>query len=171
MSGCDEFPLASTSEADSVTQIFRCVPPVDNKSQGGQAKKAMEAADVCNKKYPCSFSFSFEGTTPYKYCKANPSCKPDGNFFTKGGKAVTKRDLEDDETRVEEGGYYVLRSGATIFSPTDLEIGSFAVRSIYANQTIDEAEEAHLMARGLFMDDDEDDYEDEMISDEVMRKL
>ncbi|KAI1659452.1 hypothetical protein F4813DRAFT_353026 [Daldinia decipiens] len=164
--GCDEFPLASTLEADKGNQIFRCVPEIDNNSQGGQAKSFTGNKSLCTK-FPCKFSFSFEGAKPYKYCASKPNCKSDGNFFTKGNKPV-KRDLEL-EPEVEQGGYYQLRSGATIYSPSDLEIGSFAVRNIYANQTIDEAEAAHLEARGLFEDGDDDD--EEMIQDEIIQKL
>ncbi|KAI1646843.1 uncharacterized protein F4817DRAFT_316247 [Daldinia loculata] len=126
----------------------------------------MRNKDLCIK-FPCKFSFSFEGAKSYKYCASKPNCKSDGNFFTKGNKPV-KRDLEL-EPEVEQGGYYQLRSGATIYSPSDLEIGSFAVRNVYANQTIDEAEVAHLEARGLFEGDDDED--EEMIKDEVMQKL
>ncbi|KAI8966264.1 hypothetical protein F5Y11DRAFT_365843 [Daldinia sp. FL1419] len=166
MTGCDEFPLASTSEADRGDQIFRCVPKTDNESQGGQVSKAMK--QHC-KSFPCTFSFSFKDTKPYRYCNRPLDCQSDGNFFTKNNKPV-KRDLgSEPEPETEQGGYYQLRSGATIYSPSDLEIGSIAVRNAYANQTIDEAEAARLEAQGLFVDDDDD--EEEMIEDEVVKKL
>ncbi|KAI2464239.1 hypothetical protein F4781DRAFT_436616 [Annulohypoxylon bovei var. microspora] len=165
--GCDEFPLASTSEADQVDQIFRCVPEGDNSSQGGQVRGAMEASNICDKKYPCSFTFSFEGASTYRYCNASTDCVSDGNLFTKGNIPV-KSDLQV-EPGVTKGGYYQLRSGATIYSPTDLAIGTVAVRNAYAHQTIDEAEAVYLESRGLFEDDGEED--EELIKDEVVKKL
>ncbi|PVH96063.1 hypothetical protein DM02DRAFT_632309 [Periconia macrospinosa] len=168
LTDCDEFPLAATKEADKGGQVFRCVKPADNRSQGGQTTTMIKQ---CKGKYPCSFTFSFKGASPYKYCGASPNCKADDNLFTQGNKPVTKRDVAI-ESQVHEGGYFQLRSGATIYSPSDLAIGSIAVRNAYSNETnaISAEEAAQIEADGLW-DEDEEDDEDDFIEDEVVAKL
>ncbi|KAK8038269.1 hypothetical protein PG994_015036 [Apiospora phragmitis] len=165
LTDCDEFPLAATKEADNGGQVFRCVKAADNRSQGGQTTTAIKA---CKNKFPCQFTFSFKGETNYKYCQKSTDCKSDGNLYTRGNTPV-KRDLP--ASPAQEGGYYQLRSGATIYSPSDLAIGTVAVRNVYANDTniINDEEAAQIEVRDLW--DEEGEQEDELIEDEVMMKL
>ncbi|KAK7995301.1 hypothetical protein PG990_014074 [Apiospora arundinis] len=170
---CDEFPFASTSDADGGKQFFRCASETNQNSQGAQVKNAGAACKKRNKKngkpeFPCKFTLSFKGEEHFKYCKKNPDCKPDGNLFTKGNKPMTKRDL-DTRTPALQGGYYQLRSGETIYSPSDLEIGTVAVRNVFSNNTIPDDEAKVLAARGLF--DDSAWEDEEFVEDEVVAKL
>ncbi|KAK8111995.1 uncharacterized protein PG998_008452 [Apiospora kogelbergensis] len=170
---CDEFPFASTAEADGGKQIFRCAEDEAQDSQGAQINNAGKSCQKRNKNnnkaaFPCKFTLSFKGEDNFKYCKKNPDCKPDGNIFTKGNKPLTKRDM-DTRSPVLQGGYYQLRSGETIYSPSDLEIGTIAVRNVFSNSTIPDEEAKSLAARGLFDDDEWDD--EEFVEDEVVAKL
>ncbi|KAI1078362.1 hypothetical protein F5B20DRAFT_582289 [Whalleya microplaca] len=156
---CDEFPFASTSDADTETQIYRCVKKNDNDSQGGQVSNMRK--NVCKNKFPCQFSLSFQGEQKYQYCKPSPNCTNDGNIFTKGNKPV-RRDLKDTPT--SEGGYFQLRSGETIYSPIDLSISTVAIRQVW-NATVD----ADLETRDA-LEEDDDDF-GELVEDEVVSKL
>ena len=56
-----------------------------------------------------------------------------------------------------------------IDSPSDLAIGTIAVRNVFSNSTIPDEEAKALAARGLF---DDDEWEDEeFVEDEVVAKL
>ncbi|KAK8091901.1 hypothetical protein PG997_002262 [Apiospora hydei] len=170
---CDEFPFASTSEADGGKQFFRCTDDGAQDSQGAQIKNAIKACQKQNEdnkedKFPCKFSLSFKGEEDFQYCKKNLDCKPDGNLFTKGNKPLNNNDM-NTRSPAMQGGYYQLRSGETIYSPSDLAIGTVAVRNVFSNNTIPDEEAKSLAARGLF---DGDEWEDEeFVQDEVVAKL
>ncbi|KAI1213380.1 uncharacterized protein F4807DRAFT_456724 [Annulohypoxylon truncatum] len=161
---CDEFPFASTKEADTKQQFYRCVSANDNSSQGGQLGNLYK--NKCGKK-SCEFQLGFSNESNFQYCKPKPSCKSDGNLFTKGNKPL-KRDLEGDEEITVKprstGGYYRLRSGETFYSPSDFEIGTRAVYHNF-NKTV----VADLDARDL---NDEDYFNAlEIVEDEIIEKL
>ncbi|KAI1413009.1 hypothetical protein F5Y13DRAFT_189809 [Hypoxylon sp. FL1857] len=161
---CDEFPFASTKDADTKQQFYRCVPGTDNQSQGGQLGNL--AKNICNN-HACQFTLGFKGEANYQYCRKNPSCTNDGNLWTKGNKPLRRDLLADDEVDIQPrstGGYYKLRSGETFYSPSDLEIGSRAFH--YArNETID----AELETRD--MDDEEYWGARQLIEDEIVEKM
>ncbi|KAI0117632.1 hypothetical protein F4776DRAFT_666282 [Hypoxylon sp. NC0597] len=159
---CDEFPFASTKDADTKQQFYRCVPAGDNSSQGGQLSNLVK--NIC-KNQPCQFTLGFKGETNYEYCKTNPSCKNDGNLWTKGNKPLKRDNDEDDYLQPLSGtGYFKLRSGEIFYSPSDLEVGTRVVH--YArNETID----AELETRDI--DDEEYWGARELIEDEIVEKF
>ncbi|KAI9818359.1 MAG: hypothetical protein M1826_001381 [Phylliscum demangeonii] len=80
---CDEYPFASTSNADRGGQVNRCVPKAQNDRQGNLL--AAYYRNVCGNA-PCSFTVTFAQPTAtgVLYCGAVNSprvCNPDGNIF------------------------------------------------------------------------------------------
>ncbi|KAH8691773.1 hypothetical protein GQ44DRAFT_780210 [Phaeosphaeriaceae sp. PMI808] len=154
---CDEFPFAATTEADTKSQIFRCVPGADQRYQGGKITGTWTGKQKCKKEKGCQFSISFQNADKYKYCKKPTDCKTDGNIWNKNG--PIKRDVPS------EGGDYRLKSGRTIYSPTDLTIGTIALREVPINETLN----AELTANGIFDDEHFDNLE--LVEDEIVEKL
>ncbi|KAH7371319.1 hypothetical protein BKA64DRAFT_587530, partial [Cadophora sp. MPI-SDFR-AT-0126] len=78
---CDEFPFASTREADRGGQINRCVLEAEN-SKLGNALKAFYRGRVSGDKF--QIAFGNPNTVSIKYC-VNPAggnvCKNDNNIF------------------------------------------------------------------------------------------
>lgn len=69
---CDEFPFASTAEADGGKQIFRCAEDEAQDSQGAQINNAGKSCQKRNKNnnkaaFPCKFTLSFKGEDNFKY--------------------------------------------------------------------------------------------------------
>lgn len=158
---CDEFPFAMSSQGSAGGQINRCVPDQpDHKSQGAQILQIQTNKKYCNKRPGCVFHLSFTNEGDYKYCKKDPDCTPDDNLYTKDGPITS-----GVARRASEGGRYMLASGKTIFSPSDLKIGTLSLRHEAVNVTL----ERELMARGVF--DDEYDNNMEIVEDEVIAKL
>lgn len=181
---CDEFPFASTKNADSGGQINRCVIVRENSSQGGKLGGFQRSPLGCGNKFPCNFRIAFKNEGPYKYCKARPDCKPDGNIFTSRKAYGTKRKRDEKSAAtLETGGQYMLESGETIFSPYELEVGSLVTKQRPSNSTLQDeimTEARSLFGRSLESLEDEEtiaeiaqdlEMEKNYVIDKVRRKL
>ncbi|KAK5991703.1 hypothetical protein PT974_07736 [Cladobotryum mycophilum] len=122
---CDEYPFASTKEADSGQQVSRCVPVAEQNSQGGSLSSQQQKWKKENKTY---FTIGFGNPGNSKYCN-NEACDNDG-FQVQDGKA-TKRSANDPVFR-----YYRTISGMTIASLDDIEMHSNFTRQADAEEVL-----------------------------------
>ncbi|KAI2782987.1 deoxyribonuclease NucA/NucB-domain-containing protein [Daldinia loculata] len=171
---CDEYPFASTRNADRGGQINRCVPERENSRQGSALNqfyhsKGKFRATGCKSKKNCSFTVAFKGTNTKTIgpCKKKPDCKNDGNQWTKTG--PTKREEPQEPQNVAE--YKLRRSGDTIMSSEDLQPGDLVYHIVERNATL--AEEHHMghvfnefagVEQYDYMSDNMDMEEDEILA-------
>ncbi|MCJ1430059.1 hypothetical protein MMC29_007974 [Sticta canariensis] len=113
---CDEYPFASTSDADNGGQVNRCVPKGQNSvsaAQGGIINGYYQNSCGGN---PCSFIITFGN--PGAAGGQNPDVRPPPPPSRKRGEPPVKR----------TGGLYETESGMQISSRDDLEPGTILMR-------------------------------------------
>ncbi|KAI0597282.1 hypothetical protein F4775DRAFT_561457 [Biscogniauxia sp. FL1348] len=163
---CDEYPFASTKDADKGGQVTKCVISKHNSRQGNIIKQYV--ASSCPQT-PCTFTVGFgnPAAAGVKYCMAynDPynQCQPDGTIF-KNGKADVrppkpKRDLETPAA----GGLYRLKSGMEVAFGENFEIGTVTKRA--------QAKNATLARRAMDGLEDEDLVEWEFHDDEIVARV
>ncbi|EJP62977.1 hypothetical protein CRV24_009596 [Beauveria bassiana] len=85
---CDEYPFASTKEADRGHQVSRCVPGKENSYQGGKLS-GLQKRWKKEGKTGFKIGFGNPGAKGVKFCQ-NQACKNDG-WQVQDGK-ISKRD-------------------------------------------------------------------------------
>ncbi|KAI1482410.1 hypothetical protein F4774DRAFT_407018 [Daldinia eschscholtzii] len=169
---CDEYPFASTSDADKGGQVNKCVVSGHNSRQGNIIKNYVSS--TCNNQR-CSFIVGFgnPGAQGVKYCNAYSDpynqCIPDGSIF-KNGKAdvrppqpAPKRRGVGDSTVALPGGLYLLKSGMRVSFGENLDIGTKTKRAEPRNATL-----ARRAEDGL---EDEEDVHWDFHDDEIAARL
>ncbi|KAK6953488.1 hypothetical protein Daesc_005793 [Daldinia eschscholtzii] len=144
---CDEYPFASSKQADRGGQINRCVPERENSRQGSALNQFYHSrgkyrATGCKSKKNCSFTVAFKGskTKTIGPCKKTPNCKNDGNQWTKTG-PVRRDEIEEPQQPATVVEYKLRRSGDTILASDDLQPGDLVYHIVERNATL--AEEQH----------------------------
>ncbi|KAI1659582.1 deoxyribonuclease NucA/NucB-domain-containing protein [Daldinia decipiens] len=171
---CDEYPFASTRNADRGGQINRCVPSTENHRQGsalGQFyhSKGKFRSTGCKGKTNCSFTVAFRGAKAKTIgpCKKKPDCKNDGNQWTKTG-PIKREEPREPESVAE---YKLRRSGDTVLSSENLQPGDLVYHIVERNVTL--AEEHHMghvfnefagVEQYDYMSDNMDMEEDEILA-------
>ncbi|KAH7396062.1 deoxyribonuclease NucA/NucB-domain-containing protein [Cadophora sp. MPI-SDFR-AT-0126] len=169
---CDEYPFASTREADQGGQNIRCVPITENSQQGGAINGFYRSTGIAA---GTAFNIAFERPDAAKvvYC-INPQggnvCKNDGNIFNKQVLAPDPNAFTPRGKRFEASTpmyLYATERGEKVSSAALLEVGrelySFAPR----NDTLGKISFA---ARSAEMGGD-DDINLELVVDRVLKQL
>ncbi|KAI1808634.1 deoxyribonuclease NucA/NucB-domain-containing protein [Daldinia bambusicola] len=173
---CDEYPFASTKQADRGGQINRCVPEGQNGSQGQALgsfynSRGKYRGTGCRGKKNCSFTVAFKGSKVKTIgpCKTKPNCKADGNEWIKNG--PLKREEPQEPQTVAE--YKLRRSGDTIISSEDLQPGDLVYHIVERNATLAE-EQLNSHSFDEFAGVDQYEYmSDNMVmeEDEIVEKI
>ncbi|KAI0379782.1 hypothetical protein F5Y04DRAFT_282577 [Hypomontagnella monticulosa] len=139
---CDEYPFASTKDADKGGQVTKCVISRHNSRQGKIIKDYVQSS--CGGK-PCTFIVGFgnPAASGVKYCMAYQDrynkCVPDQTIFKNGKPDIrppkSKRDL-DNSTATIPGGLYLLKSGMKVAFGEHLDIGTLTKRAEPRNATL-----------------------------------
>ncbi|KAI1469391.1 deoxyribonuclease NucA/NucB-domain-containing protein [Daldinia caldariorum] len=170
---CDEYPFATTKQADRGGQINRCVPRSENSRQGAILGQLYRSRGIykktgCNGRKNCSFTVAFKGskTKTIGPCKTKPDCKADSNQWNKSG--PLKREEPQRPQTVAE--YKLRHSGDTITSSEDLQPGDLVYHIVERNATLAEKQfNDHIFdeSAGLdqydYMSDNMDIEEDEIL--------
>ncbi|KAI8960705.1 hypothetical protein F5Y11DRAFT_349220 [Daldinia sp. FL1419] len=138
---CDEYPFASTSDADKGGRVLKCVSETHNSRQGAIISHYVQK--YCESK-KCKFTIGFGNPTArgVKYNRANKNprkyCVSDHTVFKNGraDKGIRgKRDLETNSTMPLPGCLYLMNSSVTVAFGEDLEIGTRTKRAAPRNTT------------------------------------
>lgn len=150
---CDEYPFASTKEADRGKQVSRCVPGRENSYQGGKIQGLQRK---WKKEGKTSFLIGFgnPGAKGVKYCN-NQACKNDG-WEVQDGK-LSKR----DEQPLFK--YYRTRAGLTLASLESVEVPSNFTREVHEEEDVDKT--FHMWTEA------NEDGEQRMVQDTVEEEL
>ncbi len=145
-SSCDEYPFASTVNADNVQQVNRCIPPLENSSmyrleeiilelrqltkaystgQGGSLSSFYQH-QLGNNPGDFTVTFSNPDNDATQYCEYGTQCKNDGNQFLGDDLAP---DGHASKLR-HKRHYYTLRSNTTILSPRELDVSTPIYRAV-----------------------------------------
>lgn len=116
---CDEYPFASTSEADQGHQVSRCVPPSEQDKQGG---KLSATKTKVRKEGRSDFLINFGNPGNTQFCDNSP-CKNDG-YQVQDGQVKSKR------SEPPMFKYYTTSSGIILGSLDTMEIGSNFTRAL-----------------------------------------
>ena len=116
---CDEYPFASTSNADQVQQVNRCIPPTENYSQGGSLSSFYQNK-LGNNPGDFTVTFSNPDNAETQYCEYGTQCLNDGNEFLGDDLAPNGHASKARQKR----HYYKLRSNTTILSPRKLDLST-----------------------------------------------
>ncbi|KAJ5191045.1 uncharacterized protein N7498_010030 [Penicillium cinerascens] len=131
---CDEYPYASTSTADQVTAVSRCVPRDQNNRQGQGLRQfynsqgSFKGDGLGGNKGGYTVGFANAGTI--QYC-IGTNCANDGKEYTRNG--LAKRDRIQ---RRNAGGLYKLNNGATFYAPSGAEVGDIVWTPKSHNKTL-----------------------------------
>ncbi|KAI9669009.1 MAG: hypothetical protein M1831_000601 [Alyxoria varia] len=161
---CDEFPFASTAEADQGGQVNRCVPKKQNNQQGGKLTSYYNGKQNCNQNAPCTVIINpgNPGGNGVHYCKLwtpflqwlDCSNSLDEPMF-KGFSLDKDPPLPTDEelARPLNGGLFRLSNGMIVSRSTNVTLGTVAaVPVISSNKTF-----THVFD---VLDDDEVEFEE-----------
>ncbi|KAI1651430.1 uncharacterized protein F4817DRAFT_311688 [Daldinia loculata] len=169
---CDEYPFASTSDADKGGQVTKCVVSGHNSRQGSIISQYVSAN--CNKQ-KCSIIVGFgnPNTHGVKYCKAYSDpynqCVPDGTIWKNGKadvrppKSASRRSIGNNTTVSLPGGLYLMKSGVEVAFGANLDVGTKTKRAAPRNATF-----ARRALDGL---EDEEDVRWDFHDDEIVARL
>ncbi|KAG4430181.1 hypothetical protein IFR05_014340 [Cadophora sp. M221] len=138
---CDEFPFASTKEADLGGQNIRCVPSSENSKQGG-AINAFYRSTATAAGTTYDIAFQSPNTAGVKYC-VNPAqgnaCVNDGNIFNKKVAAPDPAAFTPRKRSQIVNPMYLYRTkrGEEVSSATLFEIGRKLHTFVPRNATLD----------------------------------
>ncbi|KAG8677551.1 hypothetical protein FPOAC2_03684 [Fusarium poae] len=134
---CDEYPFASTSNADDVKAVSRCVPTEQNRNQGQVLKQfynsqgSFDEVGLGGNKGHFTIGFGNPGDSPY--CSPNTDCVNDGHEYTRDGLARRSHIIK---RRDKSFGYYKLKSGGTFFAPSGAKPGDLVFTPRFHNRTL-----------------------------------
>ncbi|KAF4540343.1 Cytochrome p450 [Lasiodiplodia theobromae] len=163
---CDEYPFASTSDADKGGQVNKCVISKHNSRQGNIISQYI--TNTCGGQN-CQFIVGFgnPASPGVKYCQAYNDrynqCTPDGTIFKNGKPDVRPPPAKRDGNSTQVGGLYLMKSGIKVAFGANLEIGTQTKHATPKNAT--------MLA---FVDDNDDDeglVEWDFLDDEIVEKL
>ncbi|TQV93252.1 hypothetical protein V2A60_010314 [Cordyceps javanica] len=151
---CDEYPFASTKEADQGHQVSRCVPGTQNSYQGGKLS-GLQKKWKKEGKTTFLIGFGNPGSSGVNYCNNEP-CKNDG-WEVQDGK-VSKREAPPLFR------YYRTRAGMILASLAPIDFPSNFTREFHEQDKVDES-------FYVWTDVDADIGEQRLIHDTVMEEL
>ncbi|OBS29451.1 hypothetical protein FPOA_03387 [Fusarium poae] len=134
---CDEYPFASTSNADDVKAVSRCVPTEQNRNQGQVLKQfynsqgSFDEVGLGGNKGHFTIGFGNPGDSPY--CSPNTDCVNDGHEYTRDGLARRSHIIKRKD---KSFGYYKLKSGGTFFAPSGAKPGDLVFTPRFHNRTL-----------------------------------
>ncbi|CAD6567528.1 MAG: hypothetical protein ASARMPRED_000883 [Alectoria sarmentosa] len=151
---CDEYPFASTSNADDVQAVTRCIPAGDNNSQGGTLSSFYKNTLNGNAgDFIVGFGNPDDPNT--QYCESGDQCINDGKQYL-----GTQLAPNGTQSKIKhKRNYYMLESGMPFLSTRELEEGTVVKKVIKRSNA-----EMTLMKRG-----GQDPYE--LVDDVVRARL
>ncbi|KAI9794420.1 MAG: hypothetical protein M1816_005490 [Peltula sp. TS41687] len=163
---CDEYPFASVLDAEDGQQTSRCVPPKEQRSQGGtltQTFRQLRNAKVNE----FLVVFGNPGAPGVKYCNSDP-CKNDDKKQFCGDKPCADPPAK---AKLAKRHYYKTGTGTEILVGRELEVGNIVTRVVHFNEA--RATERRLRrAKRAAADQGEFDLEDfDSFDDVIVEKL
>ncbi|KAH7417761.1 deoxyribonuclease NucA/NucB-domain-containing protein [Cadophora sp. MPI-SDFR-AT-0126] len=170
---CDEFPFASTREADQGGQNIRCVPTTQNSQQGGTINGFYRSTGIAA---GTAFDLAFLTPTAARYCVnqapagGGAVCGNDGKIFNKNVLAPDAAAWTPRSKRVEAITpmyLYETERGEQVSSASLFEVGRELWKFVPRNDTLGKISFA---ARSADMGGD-DDLDLELVVDRVLKRL